>query len=152
MAFQGERGQGGLGMCFNVESMARDGFFITTLLIAISGGAHPHILSMDFADKQTRSRTIAARSHLSATRSGRLLLAQRTARPEAWTPNQRFTPCGYGRRGRRTLPNFGHNWGMSGQRWSGTKIISRRCKLDWTRHSGARTSFRKSMCARSHNN
>ena len=27
MAFQGERGQGGIGMCFNVGSMARDGFF-----------------------------------------------------------------------------------------------------------------------------
>ena len=27
MAVQGERGQGGLGMCFNVESMAWDGSF-----------------------------------------------------------------------------------------------------------------------------
>ena len=27
MAFQGEREQGGIGMCFNVESMARDGSF-----------------------------------------------------------------------------------------------------------------------------
>ena len=108
MAFQDEREQGGIGMCFNVESMARDGFFITTPpRILISGGAHPHILSTNFAGK--RSRTIAARSHLSAAWSRRLFLAQRTARHEASAFSHRFKPRGHARHGRleHALTGFG---------------------------------------------
>ena len=144
MVFQGEREKGGIGMCFNAESMARDGFFITTPpLILINGGAHPHILSMDFADKRTRSRTMAARSHLGAARSGRLLLAQQTARHEASAFSHRFKPRGHGRHGRRpahALACLRHKCRRPRSDGGMVMTVWRNCiclPLNWTRHGGA---------------
>ena len=86
-------------------------FITTPPLIVVSGSG----LCRNFAGKQTRSRKMAARPHLSASRgvSGLLLIVQQATRHGGGSvPTHRFKSRGHGRRCRvttHTLANFRHN-------------------------------------------
>ena len=97
MAVQGEREPGGIGMCFNVESMARDGSFYNPTANYNQWGRSPSYTECEFC-RQTESQNSGAiapqrnteRAAINSTTNGMTrggcsqLLFQTTGSWQAW--------------------------------------------------------------------
>ena len=106
MAFQGEREQGGIGMCFNVGSMARDGSFYNPTANYNHWGSSPPYTEHELR-WQTESHNSGAIAPQRNTEQAAIISAT-NGTTQGGAPNQRLKPRDHGRRGWRTVAGFEH--------------------------------------------
>ena len=120
MAVQGEQGQGGLGMCFNVESMAPDGsFYYNPTTNCNQWGRSPsyteHELCRQTNSKSQNSGAIAPprnmeRAAINGTTRGV------GSQPPIQTTWSRHVPWQAWQDDYANIGSFRHNWRMSWKR------------------------------------